>query len=476
VEQIVQIKNFISGSYKAQSLIVGNEICRNLYVENANGKSVLRGRPGYVSRWNIGEGPIRMLYFERNRCWAVSGGNLYELFSDHTSILRGTILDDQKKISYASNRFQLGLVSGSKVYMHDLATNGLAAVPDIELAQIVFADGYFAGLTPDSQIFKLSGQYDGIVWDPLDFTSAEGDPDDITGIIANHRQIWTFGQRSIEPFYDSGNSDFPYERVEGALIQCGCPAKESIIQQDNALFFLGTNDAGGYSFFRAQGYTPLWISNHGLDEELATYADVSDCIGYPIRIAGHAFCVWHFPTADKTWVYDCATQTFSEWSYWDVTHSLWNRFRGQVHCFAWGKHLVGDYLTGNIYELSPTINDDNGDARRWMRGLPLGISENKYLFPANLEVLAEVGEGIAEADTSDDPGNPQAVLRYSKDGGYTFGSEKKAYLGKVGQYDYRCRFPGPMGQARKPYIELSGSDPVRIALTDAFIDIGEGVA
>jgi hypothetical protein len=472
----MQIPNFVSGFNIAQSKVVGNEILRNLYVEIANGRPVMWGTPGILSRYAIGAGPIRQLYYGNGRCFAVSGNQLYELFDDYSSVVRGNIFNDGTPVCIASNRFQLCIVSGVLVYIYDLATDTLVIVPGLNLLQVRFADGYFVGLTPASQMIRISGQYDGLAWAALDFTSAEGDPDNIVGIMADHREIWTFGAESTEIFYNSGHPDMPFERIPGALIEQGCGARESLLKQDNAIFWLGSDSRGDRIFWRGQGYIPLRVSDHPIEYQLSQMSRIDDCIGYPYQDQGHSFCVWSFPTGNKTFVYDCATKAWHERAYWDKARSVWNRHRAQVHCFAFGKHLVGDHELGIVYEQNINFFDDNGSEKRWMRGLALPRSENRFMFPANLEIMLEVGAGINPALPGIDPGNPQVMLRYSKDGGYTFGPEKWRGAGKIGEYLYRCRWAGSLGQARKPYIEISGSDPARIALTEAYIDMETGDA
>jgi hypothetical protein len=409
----------------------------------------------------------------------VCGGDLFELYSDFTSTYRGSIAADANPAVIASNRFQLCIASGGMGYIYDLSVTA-APVAVVAVSQVQFGDGYFIGLTPGSQMIRLSGQYDGKTWNPLDFTSAEGDPDNIVGLLADHREIWTLGAESGEVFWDSGNPDMPYQRIQGALIEQGCAAAYSPLKNDNAIFWLGQDSRGDRIFWRAQGYTPIRVSNHAIEYELSQMSRVDDCIGYAYQLKGHAFCVWHFPTGDRTFVYDCAIQdpkhAWHELASWDKVHSVWHRHKGQVHCFAFGRHLVGDYETGIVYEQSINIFNDNGSEKRWMRAFPLPTDDNKYVFAANLEVLMESGQGMDVALGGIDPGNPQVMMRYSKDGGYTFGNEKWCGSGKIGQYGYRCRWPGNLGQARKPYVELSGTDPVRMAMIEGYIDMESGNA
>jgi|WetSurMetagenome_2_1015567.scaffolds.fasta_scaffold91228_2 hypothetical protein len=473
----MKIPGFISGQSESESKVVANEITRNLFVEVANGRPVMIGRPGLLVKWTLGSGPIRQLFTANARSFAISGATLYEIFADLSSTNRGTIETDAYPACIAFNRFMLCIASAGHTYIFTLATNVLTEIADVPLTHVRFADGYFIGLTPDSQMIRMSGQYaDGGTWDPLDATSAEGSPDNLVGIEVGHRQVWCFGTDSIEPFYDSGAAAFPWERIEGALIEFGLSAKDSIIKQDNAMFWLGSNPSGGRSLWRAQGFQPLIISTPQIDEMLEGFASVSDCIGFPYRIRNHSFCVWTFPTANKTIVYDTMTRAFSEWASWDKDLAQWNRFQGQNHCLAFGMQLVGSHDSGIVYEMSPTYYDDNGTELRWLRGFPLPNDENRMVFVANPELLLEVGQGINPALPRNYPGEAIVMLRYSKDGGITFGAEKQASAGKAAEYTKRCRWPGNLGQARKPYIELSGTDPIRIAKVEFYADMEAGEA
>jgi uncharacterized repeat protein (TIGR02543 family) len=71
---------------------------------------------------------------------------------------------------------------------------------------------------------------------------------------------------------------------------------------------------------------------------------------------------------------------------------------------------------------------------------------------------------------------PKICMRYSKDGGYTFGPEKWRGAGHIGEYLYRCRWPGNLGRARRPFIEISGSDFANISIVNAYVEIESGNA
>ncbi len=86
-----------------------------------------------------------------------------------------------------------------------------------------------------------------------------------------------------------------------------------------------------------------------------------------------------------------------------------------------------------------------------------------------LELLAEVGEGLLEGQGVD----PQAMLRWSDDGGETWSQEHWAPLGKRGEYRRRVLWRR-LGQARDRVFEVVITDPIEIALITAYLDVAVG--
>ena len=67
--------------------------------------------------------------------------------------------------------------------------------------------------------------------------------------------------------------------------------------------------------------------------------------------------------------------------------------------------------------------------------------------------------------------NPQAMLRWSDDGGHTWSNEHWASMGRIGQYGFRTfwRRLGMTQKLRDRVYEVSGTDAVKIAITNAEI-------
>jgi hypothetical protein len=50
--------------------------------------------------------------------------------------------------------------------------------------------------------------------------------------------------------------------------------------------------------------------------------------------------------------------TWAEWNIWDTTNAVWLPHVAGSHVFEFGKHYVGDRLSGAIYEMSMAFVTD----------------------------------------------------------------------------------------------------------------------
>ena len=147
---------------------------------------------------------------------------------------------------------------------------------------------------------------------------------------------------------------------------------------------------------------------------------------------------------------------------------VFSRHRSNCQCNFQGNIIVGDYANGNIYTFELNVFEDNGIAQRWLRSwraLPTGQNNLKRTANHSLQLECETGVGLNTGQGSD----PQAMLRWSDDGGHTWSNEHWASMGKIGATGTRVmwRRLGMTLKLRDRVYELSGSDPVRIYLTGA---------
>ena len=533
----------LGASYVARSINAADNRMVNLFPEmtpdNGQTAAFLNRAPGLNFLQSVGTGPIRALWAHQTNgsdFYVVSGQEVYKLTGlTATPTLLGTV-SGTGPVSIADNGTQIFFACNPDGYIYNETTNVFAQITDPDFAgavTVAYLDGYFVFNQPNSQFIWVSQLLNGQSVDPLDFASAEGSPDGVVGIIADHRELWVFGTDSVEVWYDAGAADFPLQRIQGAFNEIGCVSAYTIAKMDNGLFWLGTDARGQGIVYRANGYTGQRISTHAIEYAIAQYGNIADAIAYTYQQEGHAFYVLTFPSGNATWVYDVATQAWHERAGWN--DGEFTRHRSNCQCNFGGNIIVGDFENGNIYTLDLDVYADNGDIQKWLRSwraLPSGQNNLKRtahhslqlnvesgvglnLYPAyesenidtesGLDLVAEyvqtylvtqsgvtltteAGDGfepLGQYELSDTdisgynlvttsylaaPGyDPQAMLRWSDDGGHTFSNEHWSPMGRIGAYGHRVfwRRLGMTLKLRDRVYEVSGTDPVKIAIMGA---------
>jgi len=441
--------------------------CVNLFPEvGAPGSKVpiaLLGTPGLTTYAVVGSGPIRGMIAMAGFLFVISGDRLIRLSINGDELDLGFI-QGRATVKLAQNGDQVMIVSGPGTSDSYIATTTtLTQITDIDFpgaSDVDFIDGYFVASRPDTNEFYISALYDGLTWDPLDFARAEGQPDNIVGVVVDHREIWLMCEDTIEVWYNSGNVDFPFERASGTFIQRGLAARDSIAQIDNTLFWVG-NDGIVY---RANGYSPQRVSTHAIEEEILQSIGTSDLISFGYSQKGHAQYVLKKPNR-FTFVYDVATGLWHE-------RCSCARADYKVSTFeqTFDRLLAGDDVSGNVYffDLENAGREDDGIVVSRMAAPPLFANEEEATLNA-LVVDFERGVGLTTGQGSD----PVVMLRYSDDAGLTWSSEKWRSLGKIGEYKKRARW-NRLGDFRQRVLELSISDPVDRVIMGAYAKLERG--
>ena len=179
----------------------------------------------------------------------------------------------------ADNGIQLFIAANPQGYIYNANTDVFQQITDPDFpgaATVGYIDGYFVFNEPNSQKIWVTQLLDGTSVDPLDFASAEGNPDNVVAIFVDHREVWVYGTNSTEVWYNAGLLDFPLARIQGAFNELGCAAPYSIAKMDNQIYWLGKDARGQGMVYRAAGYIGQRISTHAIEWQLQEYADLSD--------------------------------------------------------------------------------------------------------------------------------------------------------------------------------------------------------
>jgi len=323
-------------------------------------------------------------------------------------------------------------------------------------------DNFFIYNKPDSQLFAATDLLSPIT-DPLSFSSKDGSPDDLVSVIVDRRELYLLGEMSSEVWINSGAVPFPFTRIPGTSTQQGIAAQYSMSRMGNSFAYVSKNNRGEAMVVRMNGYFPERISTHAVETTLVNQ-NVATALAWTYQLEGHEVYVVTFPSIGDnglTWAYDNTTGLWHKWLYRN-NQNEYERHRGNCCAFFNQQVLVGDYENGKIYQLSRNFYTDDGQPIRRLRRAPHITTDLQRQYFHELQIQFQPGVGLSTGQGED----PQAMLRWSSDGGSTWSNENWVSIGKQGKYLNRAIWRR-LGMARDRVFEVSISDPVKAVIISA---------
>ena len=337
--------------------------------------------------------------------------------------------------------------------------------------KVEFLDTYFIALVKDSQNFITSDPEDGTTWNnPANSYQVSVFAENTPGMIVNQRELWLFGNKRTVVYSSTTDPLTVFQPIPGAFIEEGIDAPDSLTRLDNSIFWLAKDERGRVIGRRANGWTPVRVSNHAVETIWENYSTTSDAVGYAWQMNGHIFWQLWFPTADATWVYDAATGQWHQRTFRPLAGPSAQAHRSRSFMFAFNKMLLGDRSTGAIYwQTQPVFQgglwlnsadqvDGATNNIERKRRAPMVSKEQQWAFHTQIQIYLETGL----ANTSGAGSNPIVSLRYSDDGGHTWSNEQFAASGKIGAYRTRVVFRRK-GRSRGRIYELNLHRPDTVA-------------
>lgn len=470
---------FVGQAYETRSINFSAQRCVNLFLEvglaGAKSPAALFSTPGLVKKLDMPNGAveIRGMAPFKGELFVVAGSSLFSISSTFVPTIIGNLATSSGPVSMAQNETQLAIVDGVSGYYYDFPTLTFGQITDSEFPfgarRISYLLSRFLAEAPQSQSISWSKIGDVRVWDGLDFTSADGAPDNVVSHLADHQELYVFGETTTQILVADANG---FANSPNSSMQQGCAAAFSPASIDNSVMWLGRDELGqGVIWQTRGGATPVRVSNHGVEYAIAQYARIDDAIAYAYQQEGHLFYVITFPTGMATWVYDVASQAWHERAYMVPTTGELTRHRSNCHAMFNGRHIVGDWQNGKLYELDLNAYTDDGDAILRLRACPT-ISQNQYrVFYTSLQIDIQAGVGTATGQGS----SPRVMLRYSDDSGHTWSNRRTVSMGAIGRYGARARF-NQLGAGRNRVFEMSVTDPVPVVVLGAYADMQQGTS
>lgn len=460
------LPGLVGPSYRSLSKSIDPAECINWFVEtvedtNSTVPGALMPSPGFTAFEELTPGPVRAaLTTYDDRVFVVSGFNFYEVFSDGTSTLRGTVLASTVPSTISSNGAaggQLFITSGGAGYCYDLLTDTLT----LELASGADMGAYlsnrFIALNTTLSIIRISDLDDGTGWDPTQFAQRSLAADPWVSMRVVNSEIWLLGSVTSEVWSNQDLFPFPFAPIPGALFNEGIVGAFASTTVESVLVWVAQSEEGQGRIVRAEGYAAKRISTHPVEFALSEYDNLADAQAWSYNEQGHSFWVCNFTDGGISWAWDLTTGMWHKRGYWNPDTSAYEALRVGVHTRGFeGQHLVGDRITGQLYVMDiTTATDVDGAGVRRLRIFKGPDAEDDYVFCPWLQIEFQPGVGLATGQGQ----NPVAMLQISRDNGYTWGPERWESIGAIGQYTARCIWRR-LGSARQWAFRLVVSDPV----------------
>lgn len=382
----------------------------------------------------------------KGELFVVTSTKLYVIRYDNYYEIGDVDFDEDKEVYFASNGVHLVLTSGKSFYYKE--GEGVQEITHEFYRPstfVTYQDGYFIFTRAESGEFFISKLYS-VEFIGTDYATAESLPDKLLRVVSLNRQLWLIGERSIEVWYNSGDVDFPFSRINGAVSKIGCLDANTIQIVNNSIIFVGNDE----NIYQTIGYTPTVISNLKLAQEINQNTTPSSSTTY--HEEGHNFYIINF--RNRSYGYDALT---SLWHTRESNNKPWivrNTLNYKTEIFG-----ISDSKLLKVGIKYPT--ELNKKIERVMIFPPI----NKGVDPISISAFTldmQVGESKINNEIF-------ANLSISKNGGVDYGFEHKKSVGKVGEFLKRVKWR-QLGRGVNFVFKVSIIADIQIKIIGGFIE------
>lgn len=466
-----------TGAYKRKSVGLVDKIARNAFVErsatlpDAELQIVTRWGSLALPDWASSARGYKDCYLGGVAFIIVVVGATIKTYTPSTGVV-GTITgsiagSDPVVIEFTET--QIGILGGGGFHVGDLA--GIAAVSDPDFATLLADHDQtaFINLMSIGQRFVLqygsrfcfTGVLNGNSITAIDYYTAEFAPDGLVGGTTVGLRMWHMGQKTGEPWEETGSADDPYRRSLGQELQVGLKARDTFKVVDTVPYWVDQHNQ-----VRRMGnaLVPDTLSGPDWAKELAT-TEPSDMLGIALEFEGHAMYGVRLPTLcrfyDANYDESCDFETnlTSTWRYGFIV-----RIEGQL--YVGDADGVGFAIMAETYG-SEHMPDASTLGTEIIGGASGYILTNATRRLGRLRLEGAKGIGLATGQGSD----PQVQMRRSLRGPGQYSSWAPRSIGRIGEY-FTNIWWNQMGMIWAPgcVVELQWSDPVRPVWTGLYED------
>lgn len=339
----------------------------NCYIEtNEAGELQIFRRPGLLTASTPAAGQLGLgAFYWDSDVYTVFGTTLYRngvsvaaalSFTGTDKVYFSSILGATPKMVFGdgTNAYSYYVVGGVSATLHSINVD----YPATTVKGFAYLNGATYVMQPQAVIWgsvvnsvDVAGD-----WDPLDFISAQADPDN--GIALNKQLVYViaFNQWTTEVFFDAGNpTGSPLGNVQGSKLSYGCASADSVQEIDDVLFFLSINKTNSLQVARIKQLSLDIISTKAIDRLIAS-ADLTQILSWQIKFDGHSFYIITLKSLNLTLAYDIVENLWSQWTdsnnnYLPIVASTYD---------SSGNNILQHEFDGTLLYMSTNYYDDNG--------------------------------------------------------------------------------------------------------------------
>lgn len=388
--------------------------------------------------------------FRQNRVIGLEG----ETFNLETlGVIEGT-----SRVFMADNGTQLcitavpqGIITTGKSYIFTESPDTLTEITDGGFdgpaIAMVYSNGFFVFAAESGKKFFNSPLNDGLgVYDPLDFSTAEVDPDQIRSLISNNANglLYVPGSITTQVFRDIGRTPSPFSPLSTA-IPLGITAPHSARLFGKGFAMVGAGENQQPSVWLIVGNQETKISSKAIDLVLKklTSDQAFSIVAWTYAEGGSFFYGMTLP--NTTFVYDLDNNRWHERLSINGVELDQYRVSGMIE--AYGRIMVGDLQDGRTGSIDSDSNLEYGRLiKRFVTSRPFDNNGDPIRM-ASIEAVCESGVGLSSdidielGETEDGTiltakagADPQITFSYSKNDGRTFEGPRSRSLGKIGDH------------------------------------------
>lgn len=300
--------------------------------------------------------------------------------------------------------------------------------------------------------------------------TAEYAADSVTSFARAGDFLFAIGTKSVQAYTQTTSTDSQgYTSMEFTssgrnFRDIGSNSPGTVTEVNGHVSFLGSGARGERSVWSTAGGEPVRISTNAIERELQG-ADTSDAYAFGYVGNGHQFYVLTVPAIRKTFCFDFATK---QW------HNRSTRDKEGRDVEWWARHsadIGGEtVIAGMGVPVLAALDRDKfdnymGEPIIKRRTAPILLDDFAPFMLNDVQLLWNTGTST-DYDNSRGAREPVVMLDVSTDGGNTFGSERWATGGKVGQYGHRSVWYG-IGMGTLFVLRFTISDRVNVVITGA---------